>query len=95
MPTVQREEKGHRGAFYIEQDGNRVAELIFSLGPDGKRAVLEHTEVSPALRGQGMAKILVESAVGWAREKNIRLVPLCPFARAVFDREPALRDVLS
>ena len=93
--SVKREEKGGGGAFYIEGEGGRAAELTFSTGPDGKVVILDHTEVSPALRGRGVAKTLVEAAVGWARKANVKLVPLCPFAKAVFDREPSFHDVLS
>ena len=92
---VQREQEGHRGAFYIDEDGARAAELTFSASPDGKLVMLDHTEVGPALRGKGVARTLVEAAVGWARQEKIKLVPVCPFARAVFAKEPAFRDVLA
>ena len=93
--TVQREQQGHRGAFYIEKDGVRAAELTFSAGPDGKLVMLDHTEVGESLRGQGIARKLVEAAVMWARQEKIKLVPVCPFARAVFDKEPTFHDVLA
>jgi uncharacterized protein len=93
--TVRREQKGHRGAFYIDGKDGRLAELTFSAAPDGQLVILEHTEVDASLRGQGIARRLVEGAVSWAREQNIKLVPVCPFAKTVFDREPAFGDVLA
>jgi uncharacterized protein len=93
--TVLREEREHRGAFYLENGGVRVAALTFSAGPDGKIVMLDHTEVDSSLRGQGIAQKLVHAAVDWARERHIRLVPVCPFAKAVFAREPGLGDVLA
>ena len=93
--SVQRQEQGGRGSFYIDVGGERAAELTFTTGPDGKVVILDHTEVSPSLRGKGVAKTLVEAAVGWARKADVKLVPLCPFAKAVFDREPSFHDVLS
>jgi predicted GNAT family acetyltransferase len=95
MSEIQREEHGHRGAFYIDRDGERLASLTFSAGPDGKLVMLDHTEVSDALRGQGIARKLVEAAVAWARANDVKLVAVCPFARAVFDKVPELRDVLA
>jgi predicted GNAT family acetyltransferase len=95
MGEVQLEKKGHRGAWHIDGDEGRLAELTFTAGEDGKVVVLDHTEVSPTLRGQGIAKKLVEAAVAWARRENVRIVPVCPFAKAVFEREPSLRDVLA
>jgi predicted GNAT family acetyltransferase len=93
MP-VQREQKGRRGAFYLERDGIRLAEMTFSADAEGKLVIIDHTEVAESLRGQGAARRLVEAAVGWAREKRIKLIPLCPFAKAVFDHEPSFHDVL-
>jgi predicted GNAT family acetyltransferase len=93
--SVRVEQKEHRGAFFIEREGQRLAELTFSATPDGKLVILDHTEVSDSLRGQGIARKLVEAAVGWAREKKVKLLPLCPFAKAVFDREAEFRDVMA
>jgi predicted GNAT family acetyltransferase len=95
MDLVQFEQSGHRGAFFIARDGERLAELTFSAGGDGKLVMLDHTDVSDSLRGQGVARALVEEAVRWARREGIHLVPVCPFARAVFDREPSFHDVLA
>jgi len=91
--SVQIEEKGHRGAFFIAREGQRLAELTFSATPDGKLVILDHTDVSESLRGQGVARRLVEAAVLWARRTEVKLLPLCPFAKAVFDREPQFADV--
>ncbi len=33
-------------------------------------------------------------AVAFAREKNIKIIPLCPFAKKVFDKTPEYSDVL-
>jgi uncharacterized protein len=58
------------------------------------RIIIDHTEVGDELRGQGAGKQMVEKAVAYAREKKISIIPLCPFARSVFDKNPELRDVL-
>jgi predicted GNAT family acetyltransferase len=57
--------------------------------------ILDHTEVSESLRGQGIARQLTLAAVAWARKSGVKLVPLCPFAKAVFDSDPTLHDVLA
>lgn len=88
-PKVQRED----GAFFIEQDGKRIAEMTYSAGKDGKLAVIDHTEVDPSLRGRGIPKHLVAAAVEWARAVNTRLLPLCPYAKHVFDTTPEYADV--
>jgi predicted GNAT family acetyltransferase len=37
---------------------------------------------------------MVEQAVLFAREKNLKIIPLCPFAKSVFDKTIEFRDVL-
>jgi len=90
---VAHEERGHRGAFFVERDGKRLAELTYTVA--GSRVILDHTSVDDALRGMGASKELVKAAVEWARAGNRRLMPLCPFARSVFEKTPEYRDVLA
>ena len=47
------------------------------------------------LRGTGAGKKLVEAAVQWARKENVRLMPLCPFSRSVFEKTAEYADVLA
>ncbi|WP_392388795.1 GNAT family N-acetyltransferase [Flavobacterium piscinae] len=37
---------------------------------------------------------MVTVAVEMAREKNLKIIPLCPFAKSVFDKTEDFRDVL-
>lgn len=90
---VQHEDRGDRGAFYVETDAGRVAELSWSR-TSPHAVVLEHTQVSDVLRGRGAGRLLVEAAVAWARRTGTRLVPACAYAKTVFERHPALRDVV-
>jgi predicted GNAT family acetyltransferase len=90
---VAHEERGHRGAFVVERDGKRLAELTYTVA--GSRVILDHTSVDDALRGTGAGNALVKAAVDWARAGNRRLMPLCPFARSVFEKTPEYRDVLA
>jgi predicted GNAT family acetyltransferase len=36
---------------------------------------------------------LVAAAVAYAREHGVGILPLCPFAKSVFDRTPEYADV--
>ncbi len=90
---VQHEQPDHKGAFYIEQDGKRVAEMTYVMAGD-TNMIIDHTEVSDALRGQGAGAQMVAAAVVYAREKGIKIRPLCPFAKSVFDKTPEYIDVL-
>jgi hypothetical protein len=57
--------------------------------------IIDHTEVSDALRGTGAGKKLVTAAVENAHKNGLKILPLCPFAKSVFDKTPEFADVLS
>jgi uncharacterized protein len=92
---VRHEDVGRRGSFYVEQDGRRVAEQTLTVGPDGKIAIIDHTAVDESLRGQGVARKLTLATVEWARTSGVKLVPVCPFAKEVIERDASLQDVLA
>jgi predicted GNAT family acetyltransferase len=50
--------------------------------------------VNPGNNGKGFGKMMVMKAVEYAREKGIKILPLCPFAKSVFDKTPEISDVL-
>ncbi|HLP49538.1 MAG TPA: GNAT family N-acetyltransferase [Chitinophagales bacterium] len=91
---IQLEQEGNKGAFYVEENGKRLAEMTFSKAGENL-IIIDHTEVSDALRGTGAGKKLVTSAVEYAREHKVKILPLCPFAKSVFDKTPEFADVLS
>lgn len=93
LPAVEHVVDGHRGAFVIERDGRRLATLTYTRA--GDRAILDHTDVDVILRGKGAGGLLVAAAVEWARASGQQILPLCPFARSVFDKTPSYHDVLS
>ena len=76
---------GH-GAFFIQQDGERVAEMVVSV-KDGNLTVY-HTEVSEKLRGQGVAPRLLKTMVDYVREHKLKVIALCPYVHAEFKRHP-------
>lgn len=90
---IQQEQAGTKGSFYYEAEGNRLAEMTFTMAGE-RRMIIDHTEVSDVLRGKGAGKHLVAAAVQYARKNQIKILPLCPFAKLVFDKTEAYRDVL-
>lgn len=51
--------------------------------------IIDHTEVSDELRGKNVGYQLVHTAVEYARANHIKIIPLCPFAKSVFDKKAA------
>ncbi len=90
---IKQEDNGQKGKFFIEVDSKSVAEMTYVwAGTD--RIIIDHTQVDEVLKGKGAGKQMVVKAVEFAREKGISIVPLCPFAKSVFDKVPEFRDVL-
>jgi predicted GNAT family acetyltransferase len=85
---------GARGAFFIEQDGKRVAELAYIRAGESLITV-EHTEVDPNLGGRGIGRRLIDAAVAWARETHTKIKATCPYASAQLAKDPSFRDVLA
>ena len=92
--TIAHEESGHRGAFFIEEHGKRVAEMTYSRA-NAALVIIDHTEVSPSLAGQGVGRSLLDATVAWARATQTKIVATCPYANAQFAKDPSIRDVLA
>lgn len=91
--TIQHQEQDAKGAFTIENNGQRLAEMTYSR-TNATMVIVDHTEVDPSLSGQGVGRELLGALVQWARATGTKVVPLCPFAKAQFDKDVAIRDVL-
>jgi uncharacterized protein len=90
---IQQKDDGKTGMFFIEQGNEIVAELVYSWhGKD--RIIVEHTEVDNVLKGKGAGKELVVKSVEFAREKSIKIIPVCSFAKRIFDKTIEFQDVL-
>ena len=90
---IQNRKIGNKEEFYIEQDGETLAEMIYNM-PSPDKMIIEHTEVSEELKGLQVGYQLVKTAVEYAREHGMKIIPLCPFANSVFKRKPEFADVL-
>ena len=90
---IQQEDNGKKGVFFIEENGEVVAEMTYVWSGEDK-IIIDHTGVSEKLGGKGIGKQLVHKAVEMARENQIKILPLCPFAKKVFDKTEDYKDVL-
>lgn len=78
--------------FEVTIDG-KVAESKYLLA--GDKFVIEHTEVPEELEGKGIAGRIVRTALDYARERKLRVLPLCPYAKAWIGRHPEYQDLLA
>jgi uncharacterized protein len=82
------------------------AEHEFELVVDGHRAiaayqleegkiVFTHTIVPKAIEGRGVASKLIKAALDSARDRGLRVVPLCPFVKAYIERHPEYQALVA
>jgi uncharacterized protein len=90
---IQHQEIDAKGAFFVEKDGRRLAEMTYSR-TNATMIIVDHTDVDASMSGQGVGRQLLGALVQWARETGTKVVPLCPFAKAQFNKDPSIRDVL-
>jgi predicted GNAT family acetyltransferase len=81
-------------SFYLGEESDKTAEIHFV--PNGNNLIIvDHTFVSESLRGQKVGDALVKRIVEYAREEQLKILPLCPFAKSQFDRHSDYHDVLA
>jgi predicted GNAT family acetyltransferase len=90
---IKIKENDKKGVAFIESAEKRLAEMTYSIASP-KLIIIDHTEVDDSLRGQGIGRKLLSKIIEKARSENIKIIPLCPFAKSVFDKEKSLHDVL-
>ena len=78
--------------FYIGEASSPQAWLEFTRAEN--ILTLVHTEVTPILQGQGVAGQLVAFAVDYARQHQLKVVPVCDYAAGQFAKKADYRDVL-
>jgi len=66
-----------RGAFVIDEGTQRLAEMGIAI--QGDNLVVYHTQVSDALRGQGVASKLFNTMIDYTRKNKLKVIALCPY----------------
>lgn len=89
---IKQKETEGKGMFYIEKDDNIIAELTYTIN-DNNVMTLDHSETQPEFTGEGLASSLVKHSVEYAREKEMKIDPLCDYAAKQFERHEEYREV--
>jgi predicted GNAT family acetyltransferase len=64
----------------------------YRLGEHG--IILPHTVVPEAFEGKGIASRLARYAMAYARERNLKIIPLCPFMAGYMAKHPETHDLV-
>ena len=94
MAKIEREDNGKKGRFIIYENDEFAGEMTYTWAGKEK-FIIDHTSVEDKFGGKGFAKQLVMAGVDYARENDLKIIPLCPYAKSQFDRNKSLGDVLA
>ncbi len=90
---VQFQLEDNKGMAYVGTTHAPTARMEFSRAGE-HLIIISHTEVGESLRGQGVGRQLLNTIVAYAREHDVRIIPLCPYAKSVFEKDDSIGDVL-
>lgn len=79
--------------FFYEENGEILAEMTYSMAGE-TRMIIDHTHVDEVLKGKSVGTQLLNKAVDFAQANKLEVLPLCPFAAAMFKKKPEIQDVL-
>ncbi len=81
------------GRFVMMDNQTQAGELIYDLQADSAM-VTTHTLVDKDYQGRGIARLLVDAAIAYARAEQLKIVPQCSYVRARFEKDDSIQDVL-
>ena len=90
MEEVKIEFKGNKSVAQL--GNNEIGVCEFKDSDEGW--VIFHTEVNPNYKGQGIAKRLLDAIVNEARNRKIKIIPECSYAKKVMNRNNDYKDVI-
>ncbi|WP_292010512.1 GNAT family N-acetyltransferase [Chryseobacterium sp.] len=93
MIEVQQNNGEKHGHFEAFISGKHAGTMTYTWAGD-ERFIIDHTEVEEAYNGMGVGKEMLLAAVEFARKEGKKIIPLCPFAKASFQKDASLQDVL-
>ncbi len=94
LMEIKQTDDGKKGYFKAIESGLEAGIMTYTWAGETK-FIIDHTVVAPLFEGKGIGKKLVMAAVYFARQKHLKIMPLCTYTKSVFDKNAEeLKDVL-
>lgn len=91
---IIKEENESKGRLVAKKGELELGEMTYSIANEGKLIIVDHTGVNEDHKEKGVGKSLFFELVEMARREERVVMPLCPFTRAMFERNKDTWDVL-
>ncbi|MHA6289535.1 GNAT family N-acetyltransferase [Maricaulis sp. CAU 1757] len=92
--TFSVEEADGRGRYLAHVPGHEETGQLTFTRPTSDAIIVDHVGVPASLEGKGVGTALTRHVVEQARSQNFRIVPVCPFVKAMARRYPDWQDVI-
>lgn len=89
---IEIKETETKGSAFITENNKTLAQMTYIIDSP-KQIIIDHTEVDISLKGKGIGKKLLMVIVEKARKEHLKIVPVCPFVKAVFEKDKSIGDV--
>lgn len=84
----------HEGKAFRHYNAVREMDAEITYVSKGEGVIeANHTFVDPSLRGQGVARQLVDRLADFARDEHLKIHPTCPYVVALFEKSTEYDDV--
>ncbi|MDR3215771.1 MAG: N-acetyltransferase [Bacilli bacterium] len=80
-------------SFQMTNENELIGEVTWTSETDDF-LIIDHTYVDEHYNGQGYARQLVDHVVAYAKDKNIKIIPLCPYAKSLFEKHPDIYGII-
>ncbi len=81
------------GIFLVDSINKRELAKITFYYLDDNTIEVNHTIVDESLRGQGIAKLLVDELAKFARENKLKVKPVCSYVIKLFEKDSTYNDI--
>ncbi len=94
--SISKEMKDDRHGRYVARVEGIEAEAELTFTRRGADLIsADHTGAPEELRGTGAAAALVDYLIADARGAGFKIIPLCPYVRARYEKHPDWQDVMT
>lgn len=92
MTNIVHQDDGKKGKFEIYENDVFAGEIQYTWAGNDK-FIIDHTEINKEFGGKGYGKKLILKTIEFAREKGLKVLPLCTYAKKVMDEDSSTEDV--
>ena len=92
MSDIEVQDNAAQHRFEVFVDGEVAGKAVYQSRPGA--IIVIHSEVDPRFRGQGLANELARRTLDQIRERDLHVVPLCPFFAHYVDEHPEYADIV-